>query len=212
MYSGNHSPCHPLDTLLAAARKLHAQANIAFCFVGGGSEFQKVKAFAGDNSLRNILCLPYQARNNLSASLSAADLHVVVMGNSFKGLVHPCKVYNIVSIGAPLLYIGPEESHISDLCQQHIIGLNVRSARHGGVDEVAAHIQAATAAGPIRVAGAEEVTLHFSYHTLLPRMISILEHMVSEADLGADTITHAPRLLVDNTFLILMQSLPSRVA
>ena len=75
MYSGNHSPCHPLDTLLAAARKLQARPNIVFCFVGGGSEFQKVKAFARDNSLPNILCLPYQARNKLSGSLSAADLH-----------------------------------------------------------------------------------------------------------------------------------------
>jgi hypothetical protein len=144
-----------------------------------------VKAFAGDNSLPNILCLPYQARNKLSGSLSAADLHVVVMGDSFKGLVHPCKVYNIVGIGAPLLYIGPEESHISDLCQQHTIGLNVRSARHGARDEVVAHIQAAADLGPFRVTGAEEVASHFSYHALLPRMISILEHVGDNAKLPA---------------------------
>jgi colanic acid biosynthesis glycosyl transferase WcaI len=184
MYSGNHSPCHPLDTLLAAARKLQTHANIFFCFVGGGSEFQKVQAFARANSLSNILCLPYQARKNLSASLSAADLHVVVMGDSFTGLVHPCKVYNIVGIGAPLLYIGPEESHVSDLCEQHTIGLNVRSARHGDVDQVVAHIQAAAATGPIRVAGAKEVALNFSSYTLLPRIISILEHMVPKTKRG----------------------------
>jgi putative colanic acid biosynthesis glycosyltransferase WcaI len=183
MYSGNHSPCHPLDTLLAAAGKIRTDPKVVFCFVGGGSEFQKVKAFAGDNSLPNVLCMPYQPRNKLSGSLSAADLHVVVMGDLFKGLVHPCKVYNIVGIGAPLLYIGPEESHISDLCQQHTIGLNVRSARHGSVDNVVAHIQSAAAAGPMRVAGAEEVALHFSCHTLLPRMISVLEHRVAEANL-----------------------------
>lgn len=192
MYSGNHSPCHPLDTLLAAARKLKSHANIVFCFVGGGSEFRKVKAFAGDNSLPNILCLPYQPRNKLSGSLSAADLHVVVMGDSFKGLVHPCKVYNIVGIGAPLLYIGPEESHISDLCQQHTIGVNIRSARHGDVDQVVAHIQTAVAAGPFRVAGAEEVALHFSSYTLLPRMISILEHMVPETKRGGHDHSRKP--------------------
>jgi colanic acid biosynthesis glycosyl transferase WcaI len=190
MYSGNHSPCHPLDTLLIAAAKIRMHLDVVFCFVGGGSEFQKVKAFAAAHALRNIICLPYQPRNKLSGSLSAADLHVVVMGDSFKGLVHPCKVYNIVGIGAPLLYIGPEESHIADLCQQHTIGLNIRSARHGDVDQVVAHIQAAAAA-PIRVAGAEEVALHFSYHTLLPRMISVLEHTAAEVNLGTETITHA---------------------
>jgi colanic acid biosynthesis glycosyl transferase WcaI len=39
MYSGNHSPCHPLDTLLEAARALAADSRIRFLFVGGGSGF-----------------------------------------------------------------------------------------------------------------------------------------------------------------------------
>ena len=175
MYSGNHSACHPLDTLLTAALRLRGDGNIVFCFIGGGSEFQKVKDFARGNSLSNILCLPYQPRTQLSASLSAADLHVVVMGDRFKGLVHPCKIYNIIAIGAPFLYIGPEESHISDLLKRHTNGINARSARHGEVEEVVAHIQAAAAAGPFRTKDAEQVTSHFSYHTLLPRMISTLE-------------------------------------
>ena len=63
MYSGNHSACHPLDTLLMAALTLRADERIVFCFVGGGSEFQKVKDFAQANSLSNILCLPYQPRS-----------------------------------------------------------------------------------------------------------------------------------------------------
>jgi glycosyltransferase involved in cell wall biosynthesis len=41
MYSGNHSACHPLDTLLATAARLRANKTINFCFVGGGSEFQR---------------------------------------------------------------------------------------------------------------------------------------------------------------------------
>jgi colanic acid biosynthesis glycosyl transferase WcaI len=181
MYSGNHSACHPLDTLLAAAGRLEADDKIFFCFVGGGSEFQKVKDFARDNSLANVLCLGYQPRNGLSASLSAADLHLVVMGDPFTGLVHPCKVYNIVAIGAPFLYIGPEESHVSDLLKRHANGINARSARHGEVEEVVAHIRAAAAAGPLRIKDAEQVTSHFSYHTLLPRMISTLEDVAENA-------------------------------
>jgi hypothetical protein len=108
MYSGNHSPCHPLDTLLNAARVL---PGISFCFVGGGSEQAKVR----EAGLSNVKCLPYQPLNELSNSLSAADLHVVVMGDEFVGIVHPCKVYNILSVGAPVLYVGPEPSHITDI-------------------------------------------------------------------------------------------------
>ena len=43
MYSGNHSPVHPLDTLLAAAGQLASDPDIVFCFVGGGSEWRKIK-------------------------------------------------------------------------------------------------------------------------------------------------------------------------
>ena len=115
MYSGNHSPCHPLDTLLDAARALKEKSEIVFCFVGGGSEQAKVR----EAGLSNVQCLPYQPLNELSNSLSAADLHVVVMGEKFVGIVHPCKVYNILSIGAPVLYIGPEPSHVTDIASQH---------------------------------------------------------------------------------------------
>jgi colanic acid biosynthesis glycosyl transferase WcaI len=132
MYSGNHSPCHPLDTILEAARALGEDASVAFVFVGGGSEFRKVKA----SGLPNVVCLPYQPLDTLSASLSAADLHLVVMGDPFVGIVHPCKVYNILSLGIPCLYVGPTPSHVSDLAGDSLVCL-----RHGDVKGVVAHIR-----------------------------------------------------------------------
>ena len=136
MHAGNHSPCHPLDTLLEAAKKLGARADIAFCFVGGGSELGKVKKFARTNQIENIHCLAYQAEAELPGLLSAADLHLVIMGEGFSGIVHPSKIYNILAVGAPFLYIGPIESHVADI----ISGLpqpdKASAARHGEVDSV----------------------------------------------------------------------------
>src|SRR4030095_3648676 len=103
MYSGNHSPCHPLDTLLDAALQLNDRTEVAFCFIGGGSEQEKVREFAKLRSLQNILCLPYQPLKQLSNSLWAANLHVVVRGEPFVGIVHPSKVYNIINIGGRIL-------------------------------------------------------------------------------------------------------------
>ena len=136
MYAGNHSPCHPLDTLLEAASKLRELDEISFVFVGGGSELRKVKEFARTNQLRTIRCLPYQPQSELAAMLSAADLHVAVMGEAFPGIVHPCKIYNILGIGSPFLYIGPKESHVAEiifgLADQH----QASAALHGQVDAV----------------------------------------------------------------------------
>src|SRR5258708_2862229 len=92
------------------------------CFIGGGSEWRKIKEQIAaeqnrERSARNIVCLPYRPLAQLSASLSSADLHVVVMGEPFVGLVHPCKIYNILRIGGPLLYIGPRPSHITEILE-----------------------------------------------------------------------------------------------
>ena len=134
MYAGNHSPCHPLDTLLEAALKLKSRDEVAFCFVGGGSEHQRVKEFAIGHELSNVKCLPYQPLDELSGSLSAADLHVVVMGDEFVGVVHPSKIYNVMAVGAPVLYVGPEVSHIADIAKQN--GGRFFLYRHGDVDGV----------------------------------------------------------------------------
>ena len=165
MYSGNHSPCHPLDTLTAAALELKFKLDIVFCFIGGGSEHKKVRDFATRNSLANIKCLPYQPLKELSSSLSAADLHVVVMGDAFVGIVHPCKIYNIMSIGAPTLYIGPGPSHITDLTNT---GYPIFFRHHGDISGVIAEI--------IQARNSERRPLKaFSKHTLLPELIAILE-------------------------------------
>ena len=130
MYAGNHSPCHPLDTLLGAALELKDRDEIVFCFVGGGTEQAKVRDFALRHELGNVKCLPYQSLDRLAGLLSAADLHVVVMGDEFVGIVHPCKIYNIMAVGAPALYIGPHPSHVTDLAVQ------VTHKKHGDVDGV----------------------------------------------------------------------------
>jgi len=136
MYAGNHSPCHPLDTLIGAARRLKARDDIAFVFVGGGSEQIKVKEFAETNQLKNIHCLPYQPQAQLAAMLSAGDLQVVIMGEAFRGIVHPSKIYNILAIGSPFLYIGPTPSHVTDIISNLPEQRQASSAQPGAVGTV----------------------------------------------------------------------------
>lgn len=174
MYSGNHSPCHPLETLVQAAERLADNDDVAFCFVGGGSEFHKVKERARDRNLRNVYCLPYEPIQKLSASLSAADLHVVVMGNQYVGIVHPSKIYNVLAVRRPFLYIGPSESHVSDIIKQSVADAYVSS--HGDVEGVVTNIlRAKRNAIPDSAGVSEEL---FSKNRLVPQMISAIEQGV----------------------------------
>jgi glycosyltransferase involved in cell wall biosynthesis len=130
MYSGNHSPSNPLTTLLNAAVRLKDDADIRFLFVGGGSGKRQVEDYIRNHHLTNAISLPYQPLADLKYSLTAADVHVVSLGDPMVGIIHPCKVYGAMAAARPVLFLGPHPSHISDLLDQHEFGLSVR---HGNV-------------------------------------------------------------------------------
>ena len=180
-YSGNHSPVHPLDTLLQAAEQLKDDPGIVFCFIGGGSEFARVKKWAAATGNFQVLCLPYQPLDELSASLSAADLHTVVLGQAMLGLVHPCKIYNILAVGAPVIYIGPQPSHVSEILDRLGDRHPWAAVLHGEVEMLVRRIrelQAQTTGGsrPVPV----QVTATFAKDALLPQLIAALENAVAK--------------------------------
>lgn len=130
MYSGNHTPANPLDTLLNAMHSFKGDDSIRFLFVGGGALKPKVEAFIAGHGLTNALSLPYQPLATLRDSLSAADVHVVSLGPDMVGIIHPCKVYGAMAVARPVLYFGPRPSHVTDLIEQSAIGV---AAAHGDV-------------------------------------------------------------------------------
>jgi hypothetical protein len=112
----------------------------------------------------------------LAGSLSAADLHVVVMGNEFVGLVHPCKIYNILSVAAPVLYIGPRPSHLSEILEGLGQEYPCAAAAQGEVGRVVQEIERVRRQPG--VAGRQapaRVRAMFSKEVLLPRLIEELE-------------------------------------
>jgi colanic acid biosynthesis glycosyl transferase WcaI len=180
MYSGNHSPCHPLDTILASAEALKEDSSIHFLFVGGGSEYRKVQLFATNRKLENITTLPYEPAENLSGSLSSADLHLVVMGDPFVGIVHPCKIYNILSLGVPFLFIGPPESHVGDLAKKLSDPEYARMTAHNDVEAACRNIQeAARIRKPSQNASAQAIGMEYSHNRICPRLVNLVEGAAS---------------------------------
>jgi glycosyltransferase involved in cell wall biosynthesis len=131
MYSGNHSPANPLQTLLEAIGSFKDDSKLRFLFVGGGVGKKGVEEFVRDHHLANVLCLPYQPLADLKYSLTSADVHVASLGQEMVGIVHPCKIYGAMAAGKPILFLGPSPSHIADLLEKHAIGWHVN---HGDVE------------------------------------------------------------------------------
>ena len=180
MYSGNHTFTNPLTTVLDAAEHFRDDPDVRFLFVGGGAGKKEVEDRIASSGLRNALSLPYQPLANLGNSLSAADLHVVTLGDAMVGICHPCKVYGAAAVGRPILYVGPRPSHVSDLLDAQDIGWQ---ASHGDTQAVVRAIEAARAAGPkkLRAMGDRAAALlhaSLSQATLCGRLCDELERVM----------------------------------
>jgi hypothetical protein len=128
-------------------------------------------------SYANLRCLPYQPLEHLSASLSAADLQVVVMGEPFVGIIHPCKIYNILSVGSPMLYIGPTPSHGSDILGELNLHTGITVA-HGEVDRCVGEIRRLAASLGSGEAKRQVISgRKYSQATLRPQLVAELERL-----------------------------------
>lgn len=130
MYSGNHGIGIPLKTFLEAAALFKDDQNTVFIFIGGGVRKREVEDTIRAYHMKNMLSLPYQPLQDLRYSLSAADVHLVAMDERLVGVAHPCKIYGAMAAGRPVLFLGPERSHIGDILREYPIGWRIS---HGDV-------------------------------------------------------------------------------
>lgn len=138
MYSGNHSVCTPLTTILEAAIALRDDPRIRFVFIGDGTGKKDVDDTIAKHRLPNTLSLPYQPMSQIKYSLSAADVHLVVVGDKEVGIRHPCKIYGAMALARPILLLGPDPCHVSELVANCRIGWHIR---HGDVAGAIARIR-----------------------------------------------------------------------
>jgi glycosyltransferase involved in cell wall biosynthesis len=131
MYSGNMGRGHDVETLLDAARLLRDRREIAFVFAGDGAKRPLVEAAARE--LPNLRLAPYQPRERLAESLSAADLHLVTLSREVEGLAEPSKLYGIMAAGRPTLYVGPERAEVARTLQREGCGRRVANGDARGL-------------------------------------------------------------------------------
>ncbi|MCH2135546.1 MAG: glycosyltransferase family 4 protein [Phycisphaerales bacterium] len=131
MYSGNHGFSTPVRTVLDAALQMQGDAGLEFLFIGGGVGKKDVDDTIAQHEPTNIRSMPYQPFETLRFSLSAADVHLVSVGDDVVGVVHPCKIYGAMAVGRPILLLGPDPCHASDIVADNRIGWHIP---HGDVD------------------------------------------------------------------------------
>jgi Glycosyl transferases group 1. len=85
-----------------------------------------VESYVRENGLESTCILaPYQPRERLDELLSAADAHLVTLLSGREGVMVPCKLFGILAVSRPALYVGPSQSEISRVIVESECGASV---------------------------------------------------------------------------------------
>jgi colanic acid biosynthesis glycosyl transferase WcaI len=181
MYSGNHSICHPLDTLLEGALALRDYPDFRFVFVGGGVRRTDVTYYKKLHQLTSIVQIPFQPRDSLFDCLCAADVHITVMGEHFVGIIHPSKIYATLAVGRPTIVIGPGACAAADLIRETGSNLLVE---HSDVNKLVSllknlYIERNSSAQPVGSQSKAVIASNYSRQVLTRKFIMAIESLPS---------------------------------
>ncbi|HYL60434.1 MAG TPA: glycosyltransferase family 4 protein [Candidatus Acidoferrales bacterium] len=126
MYSGNVGLSQQLETVLEAAERLRGDDRILFAIIGEGARKKWLQERAREKGLDNVKFLPYQPKENLGESLSAADLHLIPLAPGAAGCLVPSKIYGILAAGCPFIAMMEENAEVASIAREYAVGFVVR--------------------------------------------------------------------------------------
>ena len=130
MHSGNIGHAQDLDSLIRAATFLRDLDDLRLLVIGFGVRHAELRELTRRLELRDVVRFkPYQPREVLSESLSAADLHYVGLARGLSGYVVPSRLYGILAAGRPVLVAADEDSETVRLVREVDCGIVVPPGR-----------------------------------------------------------------------------------
>jgi glycosyltransferase involved in cell wall biosynthesis len=146
MHSGNVGHAQNLDALIRATTFLRDLDDLTVAIIGGGARHAELVALAERLEADPLVFLGYQQREQLSLSLSSADVHVVGLASGLSGYVVPSRLYGILSAGRPVIVAADEDSETARVVKEvgcgvvvapnrpELLAAAIRSARESEFD------------------------------------------------------------------------------
>jgi glycosyltransferase involved in cell wall biosynthesis len=128
-HSGNVGHAQDLDSLIRAATFMRDLPDLKIAIIGSGARYMELVDLAERLEADSVTFLPYQPREVLSMSLSAADVHVVGLAKGLAGYVVPSRLYGIMAAGRPVVVAADEDSETAQLVAEVGCGVVVPPGR-----------------------------------------------------------------------------------
>lgn len=121
-YSGNVGRLYDLESLAECAKLLEGHSDIHFLLIGSGAKTTIFRKRVRELALKNVTVLPPLPRSQLRQSLNACDVAVVPFVSGIADVSVPSRMYNIMSVGKPIVAAAEKASEISQVILEESIG------------------------------------------------------------------------------------------
>ena len=135
MHSGNIGTSQNLDVLIDAADALRPFQDILFVLVGDGVRKSSLQEYANLLGLTNVLFLPYQPKEMLSAIFASADCFYVSLKPGLAGYITPSKLYGILAAGRPYIAAVEESCEVFRITRKYNCGLLAQPGNSSDITE-----------------------------------------------------------------------------
>jgi glycosyltransferase involved in cell wall biosynthesis len=120
IYSGNLGRAHEWKTLLDAQALLERrEVDARLLFQGGGPSWPAAQAYAAELGLRRCEWKSYVPEEELPASLARCHVCAVTQLPATQGLLWPSKLGLVMTLGRPILWVGPLNGAIAQELRTH---------------------------------------------------------------------------------------------
>lgn len=133
MTSGNIGLYYDFENILKIMAEFKDDSSVAFAFVGDGAVKNNLVEYAKENSLENVVFIPFQEKKDLSYSLNAADVHIVTNAKGVKGVSVPSKIYGILATDIPIWGILEKDSEAWKIIEDSGCGTLVEAGDYKGI-------------------------------------------------------------------------------
>src|SRR5438445_5272586 len=103
-------------------RKTFGPRRVSFRLVGAGVKRKWLEIQTSERSLTNVAILDYRPHNERIILLNACDVGLVASIKGMCGAAMPCRTYNIMAAGKPILALTEQNSELALIIDEERIG------------------------------------------------------------------------------------------